>query len=304
MRGGRPGRGRRAGRRGADAGQRLPGDAEQPDHRPGDQQDRPAERGSGQGPDADRGDPGAGRQRGRGNQRQVRAGYRGDPGRHRDPDPPAAGRSGGAAQGADLRFLVRQLPGRDRLRPGVRGERGPRHADPAHVRGDPVRGQPGRRVHSRHAAGGPAGGRRGRLRDRRDPRRPLEPRRRYHDRGGPPHRPPLSRFPRGPSHGLRGAVPGREPGLSQPQGGAGEAPAQRRLVFVPARDLAGTGVRLPLRVPGAAAPGDRPGTAGAGVQPDAAHHRPDGRVPGDPDQRHGGGGGEPQQAPAAAGHSP
>ena len=48
--------------------------------------------------------------------------------------PPPAGRSGGAAQGADLRFLVRQLPGGDRLRAGVRGERGPRHADPAHVR--------------------------------------------------------------------------------------------------------------------------------------------------------------------------
>jgi hypothetical protein len=44
-----------------------------------------------------------------------------------------------------------------------------------------------------------------------------------------------------------------------------EAPAERRLVHVPARALRGPGLRLPLRLPGPAAHGDRPGAARARV---------------------------------------
>ena len=47
--------------------------------------------------------------------------------------------------------------------------------------------------------------------------------------------------------------------------GAGEAQAQRCRALVPARDIGGAGVWVPLRVPGAAAHGDRARAAGARI---------------------------------------
>ena len=53
------------------------------------------------------------------------------------------------------------------------------------------------------------------------------------------------------------------------------------------------GLRLPLRLPGPAAHGDRPGAAGAGVRALAHHHRAVGGVPGDRHRREGGGDRQP-----------
>ena len=81
LRGRRAGRRRVAGRRGADARQRLPGREQQPHDRPGDQQDRPARRRSGERPPADRrgdrhrrvrGDPGVAPRRARASTRSSR----------------------------------------------------------------------------------------------------------------------------------------------------------------------------------------------------------------------------------------
>jgi GTP-binding protein LepA len=63
---------------------------------------------------------------------------------------------------------------------------------------------------------------------------------------------------------------------------AGEAAAQRFVLLLRTRDLGGAGVRLPLRLPGAAPHGDRPGAAGARVLAGAAHHRTLGALPGSP----------------------
>ena len=56
---------------------------------------------------------------------------------------------------------------------------------------------------------------------------------------------------------------------------AGQAAAERRQLPLRAGDLGGAGVRLPLRLPGAAAPGDHPGAADPRVRPgpdrDRAH---------------------------------
>ena len=79
-----------AGRRGADAGQRLPGGREQPRDHPGHQQDRPAGRAAGRGAAADRGDRRARREPRDPRQRQ---------GRHRRPRDPRGDRRAAAAAG-------------------------------------------------------------------------------------------------------------------------------------------------------------------------------------------------------------
>ena len=110
--------GRLAGRRGADAGQRVPGGRQQPRDHPGHQQDRPAERAARRGAPADRGHHRPRRRRtpswpaprtGTGVARGARGGRRRACRR-----PPAIRR---AAEGADLRLLVRRLPRRRHRRP-------------------------------------------------------------------------------------------------------------------------------------------------------------------------------------------
>ena len=88
------------GRRGADAGQRLPGDRGQPRDRPGAQQDRPAGRRTRAGEAADRGRDRPGRLRRGGDQRQDRPEHRGRAGGAGAPPAAAQGRRRRAAEGA------------------------------------------------------------------------------------------------------------------------------------------------------------------------------------------------------------
>src|SRR5204862_150900 len=60
--------------------------------------------------------------------------------------------------------------------------------------------------------------------------------------------------------------------VSAAQGGAREAPAQRRGAGVRAGDLGRSRLRLPLRLSWTAPHGDRPGASRARVQPHAARH--------------------------------
>ena len=117
LRGRAAARRRLAGRRSADAGQRLPRRRQQPRDHPGHQQDRSAERAARrvQAPDRGHHRP----RRLDGDPRQRQGGHR----RSRDPRgdrravPPAEGRSRRPAQGADLRLLVRRLSRRRHRRP-------------------------------------------------------------------------------------------------------------------------------------------------------------------------------------------
>ena len=81
-------RGRVAGRRGADAGQRVPGGREQPRDHPGHQQDRPARRAAGRGQTPDRGHHRARREPRDPRERE---------GRHRRPRDPRSDREAAAA---------------------------------------------------------------------------------------------------------------------------------------------------------------------------------------------------------------
>ena len=67
---------------------------------------------------------------------------------------------------------------------------------------------------------------------------------------------------------------------------AGEAAPQRRVAALRAGDLAGAGLRLPLRLPRPAAHGHRAGAPRARVRHDAHHHRADGGLPGRAARRH------------------
>ena len=67
--------------------------------------------------------------------------------------------------------------------------------------------------------------------------------------------------------GLLGPVPDRRLRLPEPARRPGQAEAQRRRPELRAGDLGRARLRLPVRVPRAAAPRDHPGAAGARVQP-------------------------------------
>ena len=135
---------RLAGRRGADAGQRLPRRGQQPRDHPGHQQDRPARR--------------AARRGASGRSRTSSASTPTTPSspaprKARGVDeileavvarvPAAEGRSGRAAQGADLRLLVRRLPRRRHRRPRDRRHAPAGHEDPADGDGAGLRGRTG-----------------------------------------------------------------------------------------------------------------------------------------------------------------
>ena len=77
-----------------------------------------------------------------------------------------------------------------------------------------------------------------------------------------------------------GPLPGRRLGLPGAARGAGQAAAQRRRADLRAGDLGGAGLRLPLRLPRPAAPGDHPRAAGARVRPGPDLHRAQRGLPG------------------------
>ena len=135
-----------AGRRSADARQRLPGRRAQPRDHPRHQQDRSARRGAGGGAASDRGDH---RPRWIGRHSHEREGRHRHHRRARSGRAPAAaaqGRRVGAAEGADLRFVVRPVSRRRHRRAGARRHAAEGHEDPADGTGAGLRGRSDRRL--------------------------------------------------------------------------------------------------------------------------------------------------------------
>ena len=120
---------------------------------------------------------------------------------------------------------------------------------------------------------------RGRLLHRRHQGGRRRARRRHHHRAARPCAERAARLPAGQADGVRRHLPDRHGALRGSARRARQAAPQRRLVHARARDLGGAGLRLPLRLPGPAAHGDRPGAARARVQPRPHHHRADGALP-------------------------
>ena len=97
--------------------------------------------------------------------------------------------------------------------------------------------------------------------------------------------------------GLLRPVPAGRLGLPGAARGPRQAPAQRRRARLRAGDLGGAGLRLPLRVPRPAAPGDRPGAARARVRPRPDLHRAQRGLPGGDGGRHRARRHQPQRVP-------
>ncbi len=221
-------------------------------------------------------------------------GLRQDGDRHRR-DPRGDRRAGAAAQGRSRRALPR--PGlRLLVRPVPRGRRsGPRRRRPARAGhegapdgdGRQLRGRAARRLHPQAAAGRLARRGRGRLRGGRD-QEGLGRRDRGHaDRREEAGRRAAAGLQGDQADGVRRALPGGRRPVRGAARGAREAAAQRLLVLLRARDLGGARLRLPLRLPGPAAHGDRPGAARARVQARAAGDGSLGALPRAEDERRG-----------------
>ena len=88
-----------------------------------------------------------------------------------------------------------------------------------------------------------------------------------------PDRQPLPGFRPAQPVVFCGPVSGRCRRLRGAARRAGQAAPQRRELHLRDGDFGGAGLRLPLRLPRPAAPGDHPGAAGARVQPRPDHHR-------------------------------
>ena len=117
------------------------------------------------------------------------------------------------------------------------------------------------------------GRRRGGLPDHRgEGRAPVPGRRHRHRRGRTGHA-GARRLPRPEADGVLRAVPDRRLRLPGAARRAGQAAAQRRRAGLRAGDVGGARLRLPLRLPRPAAPGDRPRAAGARVRPRPDLHR-------------------------------
>ena len=203
--------------------------------------------------------------------------------------PAERGRGAGAAAGRrprrpgpgpDLRLGLRHLPRRGHLRPG-----GGRPPVPAREDADAVHQGGARDPRGRRdlAGAGPVrrpGRRRGRLPDHRGEGRAAGAGRRHRDQRQQARAGAAARLRPPPADGVLRPVPGGRRRLPGAARRPGQAPAERRLAGLRARDLHRAGLRLPLRVPRPAAHGHRPGAAGAGVRPDADLHRAERRLPG------------------------
>ena len=153
-------------------------------------------------------------------------------------------------------------------------------------------------------AGGGARPRRGGLPDRRHQGRGRGPLGRDGDRRRPPGRRGPRRLPGPQAHGLLRPLPHRRRRAARTARRPRQAQAQRRQLHLRARVVAGPGLRLPLRVPGPAAHGDRPRAPRARVRPLAHRHRPVGGLPGLPHRRRPGRRRQPDRAARAQPHRP
>ena len=96
---------------------------------------------------------------------------------------------------------------------------------------------------------------------------------------------PAARLQADAADGLERALPRRHRQLRGAARGAREAAAQRLVDDRRARDQRRARLRLPLRLPGPLAHGDRAGAARARVRARPDHHRADGGLPGQEDRR-------------------
>ena len=106
----------------------------------------------------------------------------------------------------------------------------------------------------------------------------------------------VPRLPRRQADGVRRPLPDRGHRIRRAARRAREASPERSRLQLRAGDLAGPRLRLPLRLPRHAAHGDRPGAAGARVQPVAHHHGAVGAVPHPHHRRRGAGHRQPVEA--------
>ena len=209
----------------------------------------------------------------------------------------ADGRSGRAAQGADLRLLVRPLPRRHHPDPRHRRRDPGRHEDPADGQGPGVRGRAGRRVlaqagrRSSELGVGEVGFIFAGIKTVTDAQ--------IGDTITEAARPTARGVPRlqgQQADGLRRALSGRRQRVPAAARRAREAAAERRLVLLRAGDVGGARLRLPLRLPRPAAHGDRPGAARARVRHGPDHDRAGRPLPRDDDRRRGAGDRQPVEA--------
>ena len=276
-----------AGRRGADARERLSRGRAQPRDHSRHQQDRSAGRRARGGAAADRGDHRARRIGRHSDEREGRHRHH-RRARSRGPSPAAAeGRRVGAVEGADLRLVVRPVSRRRHRREGARRHAAQGHEDPPDGAGAGLRDRSDRCVFAEAGAHRRSRARRSRLRRREHQDRQRRQDRRHDHRDEPAGGRGVSRLQRAEADGVRRALSGREPSVLRAARGAREAAAQRRVVFLRARNVGGAGVWIPLRLPRTAAHGDRAGAARARVQHGPRDDRAGRALPRDDDRRAG-----------------
>ena len=258
VRGRRPAHRRGPGHRGPDPGEPLPGPGERPRHHPRPQQDRPARRPARE--VRPRGRPAHRRRPGRGaaGVGQDRGGRGGAARPHRRGRPRPRGRPRCADSGHDLRLRVRHVQGRRHLRARRRRLPGDPPARAHDVDGRHPRTAGDRRHLARaHALRGHRRGR-GRLPHHRcEGRAPVAGGRHRH-LGRQRRRAGARRLPRPQPHGVLRHLPGGRLGLPGPARRPGAPPAQRRRPHLRTGVLRRPRIRVPLRLPGPAAPGDHP----------------------------------------------
>ena len=181
--------------------------------------------------------------------------------------PPPQGDPAGTLRGAGLRLLVRSVPrGGD---PGARGGRParPGHEGAAHGLGRRLRGGAARGLHPQAHPQGLAVRGRGGLRGGGDQDDLGHQDRRHPDRRQASRRGAAARLQGSQAHGLRGALPGGRRPVRGAARRAREAAPQRLVLLLRAGDLGRARLRLPLRLPGPAAHGDRGRSAWSASSP-------------------------------------
>ena len=201
--------------------------------------------------------------------------------------PPPAGDSRRAAQGADLRLLVRPVPRRRDRRPRDRRRAAAGHEDPADGRRAGLRIVAGGHLHPEGGRGRRARRRRGRVSRRQHQEDQRREDRRHDHRDRPPGARAVSRLQAAETDGVRRLLSGRGPSVPRAARRAREAAAERRVVLLRAGDVGRAGLRLPLRLPRAAAHGDRPGASRARVRHGPGDDGAGRVVSGDHDRRRG-----------------